>query len=55
MMINAEFLIDPFVEVLHLNQRGIFEDVLFRVFIGQPDFTGPEAVGPVLVDDRLIE
>ena len=54
-MIDAEFFVNPLVEILNLNQRGVLEDIFLCMFIGQPDFTCPEAVSPVLVDDRLIE
>ena len=47
--------LDPFQETFCLLQSGFPVSFISGIFIGQPQFARPEAVGPLFVGDGSIE
>ncbi len=49
MVVDLDLVLNAVEEAVHEGQRGIFERLVAGALIAQPDFTGPEAAGPLVV------
>ena len=48
-VIDLDLVLNAVEEAVHEGQRGIFERLVAGALIAQPDLTGPEAAGPLVV------
>ena len=48
-VVDLDLVLNAVEEAVHEGQRGIFERLVAGALIAQPDLTGPEAAGPLVV------
>ena len=49
MVVDLDLVLNAVEEAVHQGQRGIFKRLVAGALIAQPDLTGPEAAGPLVV------
>ena len=54
-MIYFDLIVNTVQKALHLHLTCFFQAFVLWIFISQPDLSGPEPTGPVIVRNRLIE
>ena len=48
-VVDLDLVLNAVEEAVHQGQRGIFERLVAGALIAQPDLTGPEAAGPLVI------